>query len=104
MDQVTNIKINSNMLHDRNFRFVKIPAALLTGGQEGEADIHAGDIKEILKRNGIQLIVDKIETEREVVDVLDMNVEFGQGYLFGEPKPVREEVTRVTAETVSVAA
>jgi cyclic-di-GMP phosphodiesterase TipF (flagellum assembly factor) len=104
MDQVTNIKINPITLHDRNFRFVKIPAALLTGGQEGEADIHAGDIKEILKRNGIQLIVDKIETEREVVDVLDMNVEFGQGYLFGEPKPVREEVTRVTAETVSAAA
>lgn len=104
MDQVTNIKINPMMLHDRNFRFVKIPAALLTGGQEGEADIHAGDIKEVLKRNGIQLIVDKIETEREVVDVLDMNVEFGQGYLFGEPKPVREEVTRANAEPVSVAA
>lgn len=104
MDQVTNIKINPMMLHDRNFRFVKIPAALLTGGQEGEADIHAGDMKEVLKRNGIQLIVDKIETEREVVDVLDMNVEFGQGYLFGEPKPVREEVTRASTETVSVAA
>lgn len=104
MDQVTNIKINPMMLHDRNFRFVKIPAALLTGGQEGEADIHAGDMKEVLKRNGIQLIVDKIETEREVVDILDMNVEFGQGYLFGEPKPVREEVTRASAETVSVAA
>lgn len=104
MDQVTNIKINPMMLHDRNFRFVKIPAALLTGGQEGEADIHASDMKEVLKRNGIQLIVDKIETEREVVDVLDMNVEFGQGYLFGEPRPVREEVTRASTETVSVAA
>ena len=101
MDQVTNLKLHRSSLHDRNFRFVKIPASLLTGGQEGAADIHAGDIKEILKRNGIQLIVDKIETEREVVDVLDMNVEFGQGYLFGEPKPVREEVTRVTAEAVA---
>lgn len=104
MDQVTNLKLSPASLHDRNFRFVKIPASLLTGGQEGVADIHAGDIKEILKRNGIQLIVDKIETEREVVDVLDMNVEFGQGYLFGEPKPVREEVTRVTVDAVSAAA
>lgn len=94
MDQVTQIKMNAPMLHDRNFRFVKIPAALLAGGQEGDADIHAGDIREVLKRNGIQLIVDKIETEREVVDVLDLNVEFGQGYLFGEPKPVREEAAR----------
>jgi cyclic-di-GMP phosphodiesterase TipF (flagellum assembly factor) len=94
MDQVTQVKMNAPMLHDRNFRFVKIPAALLAGGQEGDADIHAGDIREVLKRNGIQLIVDKIETEREVVDVLDLNVEFGQGYLFGEPKPVREEAAR----------
>ncbi|MGB3810754.1 MAG: EAL domain-containing protein [Parvibaculum sp.] len=104
MDQVTNLKFAPAMLHDRNFRFVKIPASLLTGGHEGDADIHTGDIKEVLKRNGIQLIVDKIETEREVVDVLDLNVELGQGYLFGEPKPVREEVTRATAEAVSAAA
>ncbi|HCX66812.1 MAG TPA: diguanylate phosphodiesterase, partial [Rhodobiaceae bacterium] len=55
-------------------------------------DIHAADLKELLKRNGIQLIVDKIENEREVVDVLDYDVEFGQGYLFGEPRPVRESV------------
>ncbi|MES1989397.1 MAG: EAL domain-containing protein [Pseudomonadota bacterium] len=94
MDQVTSVRLNAPVLHDLNFRFVKIPAALLTGAVEGDNDIHVGDIKEVLKRNGIQLIVDKIETEREVVDILDMNVEFGQGYLFGEPKPVREEVLR----------
>ena len=94
MDQVTSVRLNAPVLHDLNFRFVKIPAALLTGALESDNDIHVGDIKEVLKRNGIQLIVDKIETEREVVDILDMNVEFGQGYLFGEPKPVREEVTR----------
>ncbi|MDO8290366.1 MAG: EAL domain-containing protein [Parvibaculum sp.] len=94
MDQVTSVRLNAPVLHDLNFRFVKIPAALLTGAADADNDIHVGDIKEVLKRNGIQLIVDKIETEREVVDILDMNVEFGQGYLFGEPKPVREEVVR----------
>tara|TARA_R110000868_G_scaffold125417_6_gene331364 strand:- start:47 stop:1309 length:1263 start_codon:yes stop_codon:yes gene_type:complete len=104
MDQVTNVNLNAANLHDLNFRFVKIPAALLTGGAEADNDIHVRDIREVLKRNGVQLIVDKIETEREVVDVLDMNVEFGQGYLFGEPKPVREEVVRAGAETQSVAA
>ncbi|MFZ3033405.1 MAG: hypothetical protein WA138_05285, partial [Parvibaculum sp.] len=63
------------------------------------SDIHVHDIKEVLKRNGIQLVVDKIETEREVVNILDMNVELGQGYLFGEPRPVREEVIRVGDES-----
>lgn len=104
MDQVTNVNINAANLHDLNFRFVKIPASLLTGMEEADNDIHVRDIKEVLKRNGVQLIVDKIETEREVVDILDMNVEFGQGYLFGEPKPVREEVVRAGAEVQSAAA
>jgi cyclic-di-GMP phosphodiesterase TipF (flagellum assembly factor) len=104
MDQVTSLKINAKILHDRNFRFVKIAAStLLGGGDQPGVDIHANDIKELLRRNGIQLIVDKIETEREVVDVLDLNVEYGQGYLFGEPKPVREEVTR-SAEAPAAAA
>lgn len=104
MDQVTNVNINAAVLHDLNFRFVKIPASLLTGSEEADNDIHVRDIKEVLKRNGVQLIVDKIETEREVVDILDMNVEFGQGYLFGEPKPVREEVVRASAEAQPAAA
>jgi cyclic-di-GMP phosphodiesterase TipF (flagellum assembly factor) len=96
MDQVTSLKIDAPALHNRNFRFMKISAATLLG-HEGDADIHASDIKELLRRNGIQLVVDKIETEREVVDALDLNVELGQGFLFGEPRPVREEATR-TAE------
>lgn len=104
MDQVTNVKFNPAQLHDLNFRFVKIPAALITGAEEADNDIHVHDIKEVLKRNGIQLIVDKIETEREVVDILDMNVELGQGYLFGEPKPVREEVTRAGDEAAAAVA
>lgn len=103
MDQVTNLKINAPFLHDRNFRFIKISAATLVGNQHNDADIHASDIKELLRRNGIQLIVDKIETEREVVDVLDLNVEYGQGYLFGEPRPVREEVTRAAIDAAAAA-
>ena len=98
MDQVTKLTFNPMTLHDLNFRFIKIPAALLTEANEGDSDIHVHDIREVLKRNGIQLVVDKIETEREVVNILDMNVELGQGYLFGEPRPVREEVTRAGDE------
>ena len=103
MDQVTDLKLDAKQLHDRNFRFVKIAATTLVGGRHDGADIHPSDIQELLRRNGIQLIVDKIETEREVVDVLDLNVEYGQGYLFGEPKPVREEVTRATVDAAAAA-
>ncbi|PKQ07321.1 MAG: diguanylate phosphodiesterase [Alphaproteobacteria bacterium HGW-Alphaproteobacteria-12] len=94
MDQVTNLRFDAGALHDRNFRFVKVSAATLLEGRHMAGDIHAGDLKELLRRNGIQLIVDKMEAEREVVNVLDLDVELGQGFLFGEPRPVRESVLK----------
>lgn len=93
MDHVTNLKLNPRELHDRHFRHLKISAARLLDSDDA-GDIHVGDLKELLARNGIQLIADRIEEEREVVNVLDFNVEYGQGFLFGEPRPVREEAIR----------
>jgi len=105
MDQVTSLKLNPKALHDSNFRFIKVSAqTLLDGRQMASGDIDAGDLKELLRRNGIQLIVDKVEAEREVVDILDLNVELGQGYLFGEPRPVRENALREEAPALSIAA
>lgn len=105
MDQVSNLRFDAAALHDRNFRFVKVSAATMLEGRHMAGDIHAADLKELLRRNGIQLIVDKVETEREVVDVLDLDVELGQGYLFGEPRPVRESVLKDEAQpTISIAA
>ncbi len=94
MDQVTDLRFDAGSLHDRNFRFVKVSAATMLEGTHTAGDIHAADLKELLKRNGIQLIVDKVEHEREVVDVLDYDVEIAQGFLFGEPRPVRESVLK----------
>lgn len=93
MDQVSNLKLNPRTLHDRNFRHLKISAARLLDTDDA-GDIHVGDLKELLARNGISLIADRIEKEREVVNVLDFNVEYGQGFLFGEPRPVRDEAGR----------
>ncbi|ABS61891.1 diguanylate phosphodiesterase [Parvibaculum lavamentivorans DS-1] len=105
MDQVTNLRFDVAALHDRNFRYVKVSAATMLEGRHTAGDIHAGDLKELLRRSGIQLIVDKVETEREVVDVLDLDVELGQGYLFGEPRPVRESVLREEPQPgISIAA
>ncbi|MGX1197622.1 EAL domain-containing protein [Parvibaculum sp. MBR-TMA-1.3b-4.2] len=92
MDQVTSLKFDPAQLYDRNFRFVKVSGQTLLDNN-ASGDIHAGDLKELLQRNGIQLIADKIEAEREVVNVLDLNAEYGQGYLFGEPRPVRHDDT-----------
>ena len=54
-------------------------------------DIHAADLSDLLGRYGISLIAERIETENQVVDLLDYDVRFGQGFLFSPPRPVRAE-------------
>ena len=58
--------------------------------RDANAAVAAEDFKDLLARNGINLIAERIEDEKTVVQLLDYNVDFGQGYLFGEPKPIRE--------------
>ena len=46
----------------------------------------------MLTRSGIDLIAEKVETERTVVDLLEFGVDFAQGYLFGAPRPAKDDV------------
>ena len=43
--------------------------------------------KGALDRHAMDLIVEKIESEDMLLDLLDLRVDFCQGYLFGEPRP-----------------
>jgi cyclic-di-GMP phosphodiesterase TipF (flagellum assembly factor) len=43
-------------------------------------------LKQTMDDTGIDLIAEKIETEKMLVELLEHNIDFGQGYLFGEPR------------------
>ena len=47
-------------------------------------------LKGAMDRQAMDLIVEKIETEEMLVELLDLKIDFGQGYLFGEPKAVKK--------------
>lgn len=99
LDHVGDLKFEPRDLADRGFRFVKVPARLLLGRQGGgAADIHPADLSGLLSRFGIDLVVEKIEDEATVVDLLDHDVKYGQGYLFSRPRPVRAEVLQALPE------
>ena len=49
------------------------------------------DIKQVVNRHGMDLIVEKIEKESVLMELLDLRVDFGQGYLFGAPRLTRIE-------------
>jgi cyclic-di-GMP phosphodiesterase TipF (flagellum assembly factor) len=92
MDRVSDLRIEPKELGEHGVRFVKVPAPLLLGhGNNVSSDIHAADLADLLNRFGISLIADTIESESQVVDLLDYDLPFGQGMLFSPPRPVRAE-------------
>jgi cyclic-di-GMP phosphodiesterase, flagellum assembly factor TipF len=101
IDHVTDLGIEPRELADRGVRFIKVPAALLLDPRQGSAsDIHPSDLSDLLGRFGIDLIAERIEGERAVVDLLDYDVRFGQGFLFAPPRPLRPEGASATGGAV----
>ena len=70
----------------------------MTTGRARSSDIDAADLSDLLGRFGIDLIAERIEGERAVVDLLDFDVRFGQGFLFSAPRPLRPDAASATAE------
>ncbi len=103
LDNVSDLRIEPRDLAERGFRFVKAQAPLLLN-RSGIAisDIHPQDFAGLLSRHGIELIAAKIESESAVVDLLDYDVKFGQGFLFSPPRPVRPEVMQGISNDVVV--
>jgi cyclic-di-GMP phosphodiesterase TipF (flagellum assembly factor) len=97
MDHVADLRMAPKDLAERSFRFLKVPAALLLNpATAAQSDIHPGDLADLLARSGIDLIAEHIENESTVVDLLDYDVRFGQGFLFSPPRPVRAEALQGT--------
>ena len=99
IDHVTDLRLEPRELADRGVRFIKVPAALLLDARQiANTDIHPSDLSDLLGRYGIDLIAERIEGERSVVDLLDYDVRLGQGFLFAPPRPLRPEGASATAE------
>ena len=91
MDQVTHLNLDLDALGARHFRFIKLDANKLlehTRSETERLDMRA--FKRTLDRNGIDLIVEKIETEPMLLELLDLPIDYGQGFLLGEPRQAKE--------------
>lgn len=104
IDQVSHVDLDLGEMERAGVRFVKIGGQRLLdalANYETIAGVEAGaiahqDLAGLFARHGIELIVDKIETESTVVEVLELDVAYGEGHLFGEPRPVRDDVLEET--------
>ena len=92
MDHVESLKLDFLRLKAIGFRHLKVKSSTLTRGMNGAgADVAAEDFKKLLTRHGLNLIAERVEDEKTVLQLLDYGVDYAQGYLFGEPRAVREE-------------
>jgi cyclic-di-GMP phosphodiesterase TipF (flagellum assembly factor) len=106
IDRVTNTEIDLPDLERSGVRYLKVAAATLVeqivrrGLRPRSAitrEIAAADIAAVFQRYGVDLIAERIEAEDAVLEVLDLDVPYGQGHLFGAPRAIKESLMEETA-------
>jgi cyclic-di-GMP phosphodiesterase TipF (flagellum assembly factor) len=92
VDKITTLDIDFAIARARHVRYFKVPARLLLDAKDAGGRVHPSDLKELLARFGMNLIAERVESERDVIRLLDYDVDYGQGFLFGEPQQIRDTV------------
>jgi cyclic-di-GMP phosphodiesterase TipF (flagellum assembly factor) len=89
MDAVAHLEFDAPDLVRRHVRTLVVDAALLLdpGGPLGGID-SALALKHELDRNAVDLVVSGIRTEQQLVELLDLRPDLGQGPLFGDARPL----------------
>jgi cyclic-di-GMP phosphodiesterase TipF (flagellum assembly factor) len=106
IDRVTNASIDLPDLERSGVRYVKMPLSVLSeqivrdGVRPRSAitrEISATDIAAVFQRYGVDLIAERIESEDAVLEILDLDIPFGQGHLFGSPRAIKDSLMEETA-------
>jgi len=101
IDKVTNLDLDLQDLTRSDVKFVKVAAQVLLDELtevddrlvlRSMPDLAAEDFALLLRRYGVDLVAEKVESERQVVDILDLDIQLGQGHLFGEPRAIKNDV------------
>jgi cyclic-di-GMP phosphodiesterase TipF (flagellum assembly factor) len=106
IDKITDAAIDLPDLERSGVRYVKIAANVLVdqivrGGIRPRSaitrEVAAVDIAAVFQRYGVDLIAERVESEEAVLEVLDLDVPYGQGHLFGAPRAIKESLMEETA-------
>jgi cyclic-di-GMP phosphodiesterase, flagellum assembly factor TipF len=101
LDKISDLDLDFQDLARADVKFIRISAEVLLNQLlevDGELtlkslkDLNAADFADLTRRYGVELIAEKVEAERQVVDILELNIAYGQGNLFGEPRAIRDAV------------
>ncbi len=86
VDRIGDTAVDIERLIARRVSFVKMKAPLLLDLLETEGEDEVSSLVGRLRKAGIEMVAERIESERVLVELLDFDIELGQGFLFGEPQ------------------
>lgn len=93
LEDVTDLDMDFASLQRRGFRFVKLDASVFLDGLPAPSGpLPAADICRHFSDLGLSLIVGQIDDEWVAAEIMGLGVVYGQGVLFGAPRPVKAEV------------
>lgn len=91
IDGLRNVDVDAMQLAEGGVRFVKMDVGALMPAVTEEAEAaRLRRLKSGLDAAGIDLVVTNIANEQLLVELLDFDIEFGQGPLFGEARKIRD--------------
>ena len=105
LDKVSDLDLVFQDLARADVKFLKIGAEVMLNqllevdgmlALKSLKDLAAADFADLTRRYGVEVIAEKVESERQVVDILELNIGYGQGNLFGEPRAIRDAVLAET--------
>ena len=101
LDKVNDLDLDFQDLARADVKFLKVGAQMMLDQlqeQDGKLviaslpDLNASDFAALTRRYGIEVIVEKVEAEKQIAEILDLDIGYGQGHLFGEPRAIRDAV------------
>lgn len=107
IDHAETIDIDLPRLQDAGIRFVKLNGGDLIDqlrdpfgprpSSSVERKMAGEEVAAVCSRYGVTLIAEKIEEEVSVVEVLEYGIPYGQGHIFGAPRPIKSSLMEETA-------
>lgn len=107
IDHSADIGLDLPRLQDAGVRFVKMNGATLIDQLRDphgprpissvNRRIEGEEVSAVFSRYGMTLIGEKIEDEASVVEILEYDIPYGQGHIFGAPRPIKASLMEETA-------
>ena len=107
IDHAGDVGLDLPRLQDAGVRFVKLQGDTLIDNLRNpsgprpicavQRQLEGRDVAAVYARYGVTLIAEKLEDEASVVEILAYDVPYGQGHVFGAPRPIKSSLMDETA-------